>query len=70
MLTIQTTDFGDQIKARRKAIGLSQDELAHECKITQSMVSRFEAGQEPEMPTLRKLAKALACRIVIHPMGL
>lgn len=62
--------FGASCKQRRLELGLSQKYLADLISLSQTLVSRIENGQEPEMPTLKKLAKVLKARIVIHPTGL
>jgi transcriptional regulator with XRE-family HTH domain len=59
--------FGDMVRNRRKELRYRQSEFAELMGITQGMVSRYEGGQEPELPTLRKMAKVLEARIVVHP---
>ncbi|MER5440161.1 helix-turn-helix transcriptional regulator [Streptomyces sp. NPDC002790] len=45
---------------RRKALGLSQEELARRCGLTQGKVSRIEGSDTvPTLPLLAKLAKGL-----------
>ncbi|MEU5515071.1 helix-turn-helix transcriptional regulator [Streptomyces griseoaurantiacus] len=45
---------------RRKALGLSQDELARRCGLTQAKISRIEGSDTvPTLPLLAKLAKGL-----------
>ena len=44
----------------RKTKLLTQEELAHKCKITTSTVNRLEKGkQKPRFATIKKLAKVL-----------
>ena len=53
------------IKARARA-GLTQEELAHRMKTTQSVVARLEGGQTmPTTRTLEKIAKATGSRLKI-----
>jgi transcriptional regulator with XRE-family HTH domain len=63
------TSFGDSCKRRRRELGLSQVGLSDIIALSQTLVSRIENGQEPEMPTLKKIARALESRIIIHPGG-
>lgn len=52
--------FADNVRGRRKALGLSQDELAEMTGITQTHISRYEMGQaEPTAGNLLALADAL-----------
>ncbi len=49
------------IQRLRTAKGLSQRQLAAKAKVTQGYIAQLEGGskQNPSLPTLRKLAKAL-----------
>ncbi|CAM5662596.1 MULTISPECIES: helix-turn-helix domain-containing protein [Streptomyces] len=45
---------------RRKALGLSQEQLARSCGLTQAKISRIEGSDTvPTLPLLAKLAKGL-----------
>jgi ribosome-binding protein aMBF1 (putative translation factor) len=45
---------------RRKELGLSQEELARRCGLTQAKISRIEGSDAvPTLPLLAKLAKGL-----------
>ena len=57
----QVTDFGEALKALRKAKGLSQEELASRSGISQSEISSIESGgrKDPALTTVAKLATAL-----------
>jgi ribosome-binding protein aMBF1 (putative translation factor) len=62
-------DFALALAMAREARSLTQKQLAEATGIKQPMISRFERGQVPELPTLRKIAAALNARIVIEPDG-
>ncbi len=52
--------FGDFIYQRRKALGLTQDELGRKLGVTNKAVSKWEVGETtPEVAMLEPLAKAL-----------
>ncbi len=54
--------IGDRVWARRKQVGLTQQELAHKSLTSRATVVRIEAGQQmPSTKTLQRLAKALSC---------
>ena len=53
------------IEARKQA-GLSQDQLAHRMKTSQSYVARIESGQvRPSTKALERLARATGTRLKI-----
>ena len=55
-----------QIRARREELGLSLAELARRADTSPATVSRYESGWTRfEVYTLRKLATALGCELVI-----
>ncbi len=59
--------IADQVAERRRAVGLSQEELAHLCSTTQSAIARFESGgRPPRIDTLLRLADALGCDLVVE----
>ena len=52
--------FGDFIYQRRKALGLTQDELGRKLGVTNKAVSKWEVGETtPEVAMFEPLAKAL-----------
>ncbi|HEY7561914.1 MAG TPA: helix-turn-helix transcriptional regulator [Gaiellaceae bacterium] len=56
-----------QVAERRRAMGLSQADLAKVCGTTQSAIARLEAGgRPPRIDTLLKLAHALDCELVVE----
>ncbi len=56
-----------QVVERRKALGLSQTELAERCGTTQSAIARLESGgRPPRIDTLLKIATALDCDLAVE----
>ncbi len=52
--------IGSHVRARRKALGLSQSELAKELGVTHQHVSRIELGDvTPSLQMLLKLSRTL-----------
>lgn len=61
--------FGEQVRSRRRSIGLSQEDLAHRVGITKNQVQLIEAGRQsgrntgrpsdPRASTVYGLAQAL-----------
>ncbi|MBG6288497.1 helix-turn-helix transcriptional regulator [Pseudomonas nitroreducens] len=59
--------FGKVLRKKRKELGLSQEQLAHEAEIQRNYVSLIERGiNQPTITILFKLATALKC----HPSTL
>jgi transcriptional regulator with XRE-family HTH domain len=63
-----TPDFqaalGAAVKARREALGLTQEQLAHESKLHQRWVSNIETGKRnPSYGSLRRLAAGLGLSV-------
>ena len=55
---------GANIARRRKAIGLSQDQLAEKLNISGASLSRIESGTAaPRFPRLEELAEILGCHV-------
>ncbi|MEE1942325.1 helix-turn-helix transcriptional regulator [Streptomyces sp. TRM 70361] len=53
-------ELGEKVRGRRLELGLSQGEVGHRARMTQSAVARFEAGGTvPTLPVLARLAAAL-----------
>lgn len=53
-------DLGKRLRARRMALGMTQDELAAKLFVTRQTISNYERGlSEPDLDTLRRLAEAL-----------
>jgi transcriptional regulator with XRE-family HTH domain len=59
-MTDLSTRFGANLKALRKSVGLSQDELADRAAIHRTQIWKFENGAtSPSLEALVKLAGAL-----------
>lgn len=53
-------DLGTNLRAARKRLGLTQEQVAERSGVHATEVSRIEAGKrDPQVSTLRKLAKAV-----------
>jgi XRE family transcriptional regulator, regulator of sulfur utilization len=53
-------DLGTTIKDIRKQRGLTQEEFAHNCEISQTYLSQVENNQrEPNLSTLKAISKEL-----------
>lgn len=55
---------GESVRWRRKAMGMSQGDLAalirvNHHRVDQSYISRIETGADPRLSTIRSIAKAL-----------
>lgn len=56
-----------QVAERRRALSLSQRELADLCGTTQSAIARLERGRRPpRVDTLLRIANALDCELVVE----
>ena len=54
--------FGEVLRTKRKAMGLSQEKLALDVGLERTFVSMMERGQrQPSLTTMLKLAPALGC---------
>ncbi|WP_375013937.1 helix-turn-helix domain-containing protein [Actinomadura sp. 21ATH] len=60
-------ELGAEVRSRRKALGLSQSEVARRANMTQSALSRLEAGGAgvPTIGVLERLAAALDAELVV-----
>lgn len=58
-------DLGLALADRREELNLTQQQVSEMTGIKQPMLARIEGGQVPTMPTLMRLARALAVRVVI-----
>lgn len=53
----------NKIRQFRRAVGLSQQELASSIGVTAGAIGFYERGlREPSLDTIRKLAEALNCK--------
>jgi transcriptional regulator with XRE-family HTH domain len=54
------TRFGESLRARRRAAGLSQERLASESGLHRTEISLLERGtRDPRLSTIERLARAL-----------
>lgn len=52
--------FASELKARRSAISISQEELAHRSEVNRTFIGRLElASTQPSLSVLLKIATAL-----------
>jgi transcriptional regulator with XRE-family HTH domain len=59
--------IAEQVADRRRALGLSQQELAELTATTQSAIARLESGgRPPRIDTLLRIASALDCELEVH----
>ncbi|MGQ0629926.1 MAG: helix-turn-helix domain-containing protein [Sporichthyaceae bacterium] len=59
-------ELGQAVRARRLELGLSQVEIAHRAGMTQSALSRLEAGAVvPTIPVLERVSAALDAKLVV-----
>ncbi|RMK55036.1 transcriptional regulator [Pseudomonas aeruginosa] len=55
--------FGKVLRQKRKGLGLTQEQLAHEADIQRNYVSLIERGvNQPTISVLFKLSDALNCK--------
>ncbi len=60
--------IAEEFTKARKAMGISQRELAQRCGLPQSTVGRIEAGLVvPNLLTLAKIAEVLQLEISVQP---
>jgi transcriptional regulator with XRE-family HTH domain len=59
--------IAEQVVKQRKALGLSQKELADLTDTTQSAIARLESGgRPPRIDTLLRIAEALDCELIVE----
>ena len=61
MVNLNYKEIGSKIKQKRKALSLTQLELADKVGLTESSISRYESGKIATMPTstVNKICKVL-----------
>ncbi len=58
--TLGAVDFGKEVRRRRKALGLTIEELAERAELTPNYVGTVETGKrDPSLSTILALAKGL-----------
>lgn len=61
---MSTENAESKIKIKREARGLSQEQLAELCQVSQQHISWWEkGGRNPASDSLKKLAAALDCKV-------
>jgi transcriptional regulator with XRE-family HTH domain len=56
--------INEQIRKKRKELGMSQEELAKLIGATQANISWWESGEvEPKASSLRRLAEVFGCTV-------
>lgn len=66
LMTTYLMQIGDIVKRKRAGLNLTQKGLEESSGVTQSMISKVEAGNADNVSIeiLRKLAKALNCSVI------
>ncbi|TLX70639.1 helix-turn-helix domain-containing protein [Pseudomonas nicosulfuronedens] len=62
-----TPDIRIQLRERRRALKLSQRELAQRCNLHQPQIARLENGGEVQLSTLESAASALGLKLGLVP---
>jgi HTH-type transcriptional regulator / antitoxin HipB len=63
-------DLGQQLTARRKALGWSKSTLAERAGKVREVVYRLEAGEDATVSSLLAVASALGLALRLEPAGL
>jgi transcriptional regulator with XRE-family HTH domain len=65
MVALMASPFGKALARRRRAAGLTQQQLAQAAGLSMSLVAQLEQGTtaDPRLSTLRGLAKGLGCAV-------
>ncbi len=57
-------NFGEKLREKRHARGLTQMQLAEKANVSQSVIAQFERGsKQPTIPTAKAIADALDCEL-------
>jgi len=57
----------EQLKARRKALGLRQEDMLLKAGMARQQYQRLEAGGNPRLDTLELVAKGLKMEVMLIP---
>ena len=58
--------IGEQIRSRRKELGMTQQELAEQCGVLQTTINKIENGRySVSVDKLAIIARVLKCSLVI-----
>lgn len=69
--TIRLPDeLGQQLQARRQALGMSKSELAQRAGKVREVIYRLEAGDDSTVSSLLAVAAALGLGLRLEPVGL
>jgi phage repressor protein C with HTH and peptisase S24 domain len=60
---VHPDNFPERLKARRKALQLTQIQLAKATEISSKTIQKYEYGDTPKGPNLLRLSRALNCSI-------
>ena len=60
---VHPDNFSDRLKARRKALQLTQIQLAKATEISSKTIQKYEYGDTPKGPNLLRLSRALNCSV-------
>jgi DNA-binding Xre family transcriptional regulator len=61
-LSLERATYGEMILARRKAMGMTQDELSKKVMLSRAQIANVETGRSDiPMKTLQRFAEALEC---------
>jgi len=63
-------ELGQQLQARRKALGLSKSALADKAGKVREVIYRLEAGEESTVSSLLAVMGALGLAMRVEPVGL
>ncbi len=56
--------FAAELKARRNALGISQEDLAHRCGVNRTYVAKLELAQnQPTLTVMLKIATGLGAEL-------
>ena len=65
MYHMDTWTLGEQVRARRAVKGWTQKQLAGKAGLTRATVGHIEAGNDADAETVRRVAGALGCVVVV-----
>lgn len=66
-LLYDTVEFGERIRALRRAKGLRQDELADRIAVTRMTISRLERGESVSVDTALRALSECGYAIAVAP---
>ncbi len=67
---IETIDFGEWMKNKRKSMGITQEAFGHMVLSNKNTVSRWETGDRyPTLDVLERIVHVLGAEIIIREKG-